>query len=103
MTTREYPKIDETARTTAVAAAEVDVARENIPRDAVPDRSASEFPPVLARMPDLEASENQTSHGVRSRRRRGEGRMLGAPMAVPLLLGAGVVLVLLAVLPLLIG
>lgn len=100
MTTREYAKPDDPTRPTIVARPET---AEEAPRDMVPDRSASEFTPVLARMPNLEASETQTSHRSQSRRRRGEGRLLSAPMAVPLLLGAGVVLVLLAVVPLLIG
>jgi len=100
MTTREYLKSDDQTRPRIVRRPAT-AAGEEAPRDIFPERSASEFPPVLARMPDLEAGETQTSHGTNSRHRRGEGRLLSPPMAVPLLLGAGVVLVLLAVVPML--
>ena len=72
---------------------------------ATPQEPSSDPVRVLARMPNLESEPAAAGRGSRrsQRRRRDRGRILSAPVAVPLLVGAGVLLVAAAVLPLILG
>jgi len=95
----EHEVIDEGAAEDRGGRSRQDRSSGDAPPAATSHQHASDSPPVLARMPNLESDHPEPDRQTPLRRGR-EGRLLGSKWALRLLVGAAVSLVLLAVLPL---